>query len=102
MSLTVAIALLGGCAGLLALARLLRGAWRVNRRIVRIAELVTELSPNSGHSIKDTVNRVERKLDLNDKKTANTEKKVGRVESKVDALTTRFDEHLRNHHQGGN
>lgn len=79
MTLTTVLAVLGGFAGLLALARIIRGTWRVNRRIVKIADLVQELSPNHGSSIKDTVHRTERK---------------------VDALGERLDEHIRNHPGG--
>ncbi|WP_151484860.1 hypothetical protein [Streptomyces albicerus] len=66
----------GGAGALLAIGACLRAAWRVNRRIVRIADLVTELSPNEGHSIKDAVDRMDGNL--------------------LD-LTTRFEDHLRNH-----
>src|SRR5690606_23770611 len=86
MTLTTVLAILGGCAGLLAAARLIRGLWRVNRRIVRIADLVTELSPNSGHSIKDKVDQ--------------TAESTLRTEQKVDAVGRRLEDHIRNHPGG--
>ncbi|MFI0406570.1 hypothetical protein [Actinomadura sp. 3N508] len=69
----------GVAAAVAAIGFLLRGAWRTNRRFVRIADAVTELSPNSGHSIKDTVDR---------------------IETKVDGLDERLTQHI-NHHPGG-
>ncbi len=55
--------MLGGSAGaLLALGALARGAWRVSGRVHKIADAVSELSPNSGHSIKDAVSRIDRNL----------------------------------------
>ena len=83
MTLTTVLAILGGCAGLLAAARLIRGLWRVNRRIVKIADLVTELSPDSGHSIKDKVDQ--------------TAESTLRTEQKVDAVGRRLEDHIRNH-----
>lgn len=70
----------GGVAGAIAaICFLIRGAWRTNRRFVRIADAVTELSPNSGHSIKDTVHR---------------------IEAKVDGLDDRLTEHITDHPGG--
>ena len=97
MNLTMVLGLLGGCAGLLAMAKLAQGAWRLNRRIVRIADAVTELSPNSGHSIKDTVHRVESKIDRTEKKVGRTEKKAGRTEAKLNALAAQLEEHITSH-----
>ncbi|WP_165964236.1 hypothetical protein [Actinomadura sp. KC216] len=79
----VAGAVLGGSGGVYALVRLLRGAWRVNRRIVRIADAVTELSPNSGHSIKDQVTE--------------TARIAARTESDVKKLRRDLADHIRNH-----
>lgn len=101
MDLTTVLLILGSLTGVLALARLGRGAWRVNRRIVRIADAVTELSPNSGHSIKDRVEQTAKTAERTEKKVDRTDGKVGRTEKKVDALAARFDDHLRNEH-GGN
>lgn len=67
-------------AALLALGALARGLWRVNRRIVVIVDAVRELTPNGGHSIKDTVTRTERKVD----ETA----------QELCELKRQFDEHL--------
>jgi hypothetical protein len=53
----------GGAAALLAMGALARSVWRINRRIVVIVDAVRELTPNGGRSIKDTVNRTERKVD---------------------------------------
>lgn len=62
---------IGGVAGAIAaICFLIRAAWRANRRLVKVADLVTELSPNSGHSIKDTVHRIERKVDRLDERLA--------------------------------
>lgn len=88
MDLTVILgALLGGAGGVYALMRLMRGLWRVNRRIVKIADLVQELSPNHGTSIKDQVTE-----------TATTS---ARTERKVDKLDKRLTDHIRDGHQGG-
>ncbi len=73
----------GSIAAVLGGARIVAGAWRINRRIVKISDAVVELSPNSGHSIKDKVNE-----------TAET---AARTEAKVDDLTARLDEHISNH-----
>jgi hypothetical protein len=69
-----------GAAALLALGALARGLWRVNRRIVVIVDAVRELTPNGGHSIKDTVTR--------------TEEKVDETARELCELKERFDEHL--------
>lgn len=72
---------LGIAAGsLLALGTLARALWRFNRRIVGIADAVLELVPNGGRSMKDTLNRTERKVD----ETA----------AEVCELKRRLDEHL--------
>ncbi|KUO20682.1 hypothetical protein [Streptomyces dysideae] len=52
----------GRAAALLALGAVVRGAWRVNRRVVTIIDAVQELSPNSGHSIKDQVTSTARDM----------------------------------------
>lgn len=71
--------LIGGLAGAAAaIGVVLRGLWRVNRRIVHIADLVIELSPNHGQSVKDT---------------------VVRTEEKVDTLAEQFSHHLKDHEQ---
>lgn len=69
-----------GAAALLALGALARGLWRVNRRIVVIVDAVRELTPNGGHSIKDTVTR--------------TEEKVDETARELCELKERFDNHL--------
>lgn len=69
-----------GAAALLALGALARGLWRVNRRIMVIVDAVRELTPNGGHSIKDTVTR--------------TEEKVDKTARELCELKERFDEHL--------
>jgi hypothetical protein len=72
-------------ATVLGLGAIARGAWRANRRLVRITDAVTELSPNGGHSIKDRV-----------EENAAT---AARTEAKLDQLGARFDQHLRDHDQ---
>jgi len=42
---------------------LIRGAWRLNRRIVHIADAVRELSPNGGSTLADRGIRIEDKFD---------------------------------------
>lgn len=94
MDLTLLLGgLIGGAGGVYALVRLLRMLWRANRRIVRavdmvprMAQLAEELSPNSGHSIKDKVNEAAAA--------------AVRTERKVDDVGRRLDEHLRNHPGG--
>lgn len=74
-------------AALLALGALARGLWRVNRRIVVIVDAVRELTPNGGHSIKDTVTRTEQKVD-------ETALKVDETTRELCELKRRFDDHL--------
>lgn len=81
--MTVLETLGAGAGALLVLGALLRGVWRFNRRIVRITDLVVELSPNHGHSVKDVVER--------------NEQTAARTEAKVDDLAARFDQHLTDH-----
>jgi hypothetical protein len=69
----------GGAAAIIAISSAIRALWRFNKRIVHIAEAVTELSPNSGHSIKDVVTRMDQNLNV---------------------LTLRFNDHLSNHSGG--
>jgi hypothetical protein len=69
-----------GAAALIAIGALARGVWRINRRIVTIVTAVQELSPNGGHSIKDTVTRTERKMDETSRELCE--------------LKQRFEEHL--------
>lgn len=78
----------GGAAALLALGALVRGLWRINRRIVVIVDAVRELAPNGGHSIKDTVTRTEEKVD-------ETVAKVEETTRELCELKRRFDDHLR-------
>ncbi|WP_426543371.1 hypothetical protein [Streptomyces sp. UG1] len=71
------------CGALAAIGVVARWAWRVNRRGVRIYELVTELSPNSGHSVKDKVDTIQAAVtDLADEQRA---------------LGARLDAHLADH-----
>ncbi|MGP4084188.1 hypothetical protein [Streptomyces sp. KR55] len=72
-----------GAAALVALGALARGAWRVNRRVVTIVDAVQELSPNSGHSIKDQV--------------SSTAQDVAEMKESITDLTRRFDAHLDDH-----
>ncbi|MFE2044335.1 hypothetical protein ACFXAZ_26110 [Streptomyces sp. NPDC059477] len=73
----------GGAVALLAIGAVGKGVWRANRRVVTIVDLVQELSPNSGHSIKDQVTR--------------TAEDVAETKESVTELTRRFDEHLAEH-----
>lgn len=73
----------GGAGALAAIGVVLRGAWRINRHVVQLATVVTELSPNGGRSVKDTVDC--------------TKETAARTEAKVDQLAARFDQHLRDH-----
>lgn len=89
----IAGALVASAGGVYALLRLGKAAWRANRRLVRavdmvprMAALTEELSPNSGHSIKDQV--------------AATAATAARTESKVDDVGRRLDDHIRNHPGG--
>lgn len=66
----------GGAAALLAIAAVIRGGWRVNRRLVLILDAVKELTPNGGRSIKDTVTRTERKVDENTVKLCELERRL--------------------------
>ena len=84
MDLNTTLVSIGGSAGAVAAVSVVaRGAWRSARRIVRIAEAVEELTPNSGHSIKDTIGRIDERLDGMDDQLA--------------ALIVRFDDHLQTH-----
>jgi methyl-accepting chemotaxis protein len=83
-----------GAAALLALGALARGLWRVNRRIVVIVDAVRELTPNGGHSIKDTVTRTEEKVDETASKVDATAAKVDETARELCELKERFDEHL--------
>jgi hypothetical protein len=70
----------GSAAALLAIGAAVRGAWRLNRRIVVIVDAVRELAPNGGRSIKDVVDR--------------TERQVNETAQEVCELKQRLDEHL--------
>lgn len=86
MDLNTTLVSIGGSAGAVAAVSVVaRGAWRSARRIVRIAEAVEELTPNSGHSIKDTVTRIDERLDGMDGRLA--------------VLAGRLDAHLQTQHE---
>ncbi|MFF4391424.1 hypothetical protein ACFY0G_32245 [Streptomyces sp. NPDC001552] len=70
----------GGAAALLALGGLARSVWAINRRIVVIVDLVQELSPDHGRSIKDQV--------------TDTAADVADIKTTLCDLSGRFDEHL--------
>ncbi|WP_327385087.1 hypothetical protein [Streptomyces sp. NBC_01207] len=69
-----------GAAAVLAVGAVGRAAWGLNRRIVQIVDLVQELSPDSGRSIKDQVSR--------------TASEVIAMRSALTDLCRRFDDHL--------
>lgn len=69
-----------GAAAMLAVGAVGRVAWGVNRRIVQIVDLVQELSPDSGNSIKDQV--------------ARTAQDVVAIRAALADLCRRFDDHL--------
>ncbi|MCM1964821.1 hypothetical protein [Streptomyces sp. G1] len=72
---------LGAAAGaLLAVGAVARVAWGINRRVVTIVDLVQELSPDHGRSIKDQVTE--------------TARDVAEIKGALTDLCGRFDRHL--------
>lgn len=63
--------------GALALAALIRGAWRVNKRLVMISNAVAQLVPNGGESIKDAVTDIRRDVRSIDKRVGQLERRRG-------------------------
>ncbi|MFF4292071.1 hypothetical protein ACFY0N_00270 [Streptomyces vinaceus] len=70
----------GGAGALLALGALARAVWAINRKIVEIVDLVQELSPDHGRSIKDQV--------------TGTAADVAEIKTTLTDLSERLDEHL--------
>lgn len=70
----------GSATALAAIGFVARGAWRMGRRVVHIADAVQELTPNGGSSMKDTVTR---------------------TDTRLAELTERFDQHLDDHARAG-
>ncbi|KPI33250.1 hypothetical protein OV450_1338 [Actinobacteria bacterium OV450] len=69
-----------GAGAALAVGGLARAAWAVNRRIVEMVDLLQELSPDHGRSLKDQV-------------TGLTED-VGVIRAAMTDLCQRFDRHM--------
>lgn len=51
-----------GAGALLAIIGILRGFWRMNKRLVMISNAVAELMPNGGKSIKDRVTSIDTRV----------------------------------------
>lgn len=67
-------------------AKLIRALYRAARRLERIEKLATELAPNHGGSIKDTVHRLETKVDGLTLSRDEHGDRLARAEGRIEAI----------------